>query len=149
MFTHKQIWSAIDACAARNGWSTSRLGVEAGLHPTALNISKRKKGEKLHWPSTETLSAILKVADVTPAEFATYLADQCSIGNLSKAAAGHEHQLMYEGLTIRFGHLSDVSFPSCDNVSEISIRSGRIDPGSDTRRDLYRDRICIVFAFHK
>jgi lambda repressor-like predicted transcriptional regulator len=41
MFTHEQIWQAIEALARRQGWSLSHLAVRADLDPTALNRSKR------------------------------------------------------------------------------------------------------------
>jgi phage repressor protein C with HTH and peptisase S24 domain len=65
MFTHTQIWAAIDAIAEDQGISVSALAIRAGLDPTALNRSKRiGRDGRAHWPSTETLSKILTVAGV-------------------------------------------------------------------------------------
>ncbi len=62
--THHQVWSAIDALAARYGFSPSGLAKRAGLDPTTFNRSKRvtSKGRE-RWPSTESLSKILDATD--------------------------------------------------------------------------------------
>lgn len=58
--THHQVWSAIDALAARYGFSPSGLAKRAGLDPTTFNRSKRITPEgRERWPSTESLSKIL------------------------------------------------------------------------------------------
>jgi phage repressor protein C with HTH and peptisase S24 domain len=63
MFTHAQIWAAIDAIAETQGISVSALAEKAGLDPTAFNRSKRVgRDGRAHWPSTETLSKALAVA---------------------------------------------------------------------------------------
>lgn len=62
MLSHKQIWSAIDALAARHGHTPSGLARAAGLDPTTFNKSKRLGPQgRLRWPSTESLSKILQV----------------------------------------------------------------------------------------
>ena len=61
MFSHKHIWGAIDALAARYGHSPSGLARAAGLDPTTFNKSKRTtKQGKPRWPSTESLSKVLE-----------------------------------------------------------------------------------------
>ena len=70
MFTHQQVWDAIEALARARGWSLSRLAVRAGLDPTALNRSKRTGFDgKPRWPSTETLAKLLSATDVSLGEF--------------------------------------------------------------------------------
>lgn len=70
MFTHQQVWEAIEALARGKGWSLSRLAVRAGLDPTALNKSKRNGFDgKPRWPSTETLSKLLSATETTLGEF--------------------------------------------------------------------------------
>jgi len=70
MLSHKQIWTAIDALAARYGHSPSGLARAAGLDPTTFNKSKRlgPKG-RLRWPSTESISKILQVTGASPEDF--------------------------------------------------------------------------------
>ena len=60
MFSHSQVWAAIDALAERNAMSVSRLARVAGLDPTTFNKSKRQSNDgRLRWPSTESLSKIM------------------------------------------------------------------------------------------
>jgi phage repressor protein C with HTH and peptisase S24 domain len=71
MYTHQQIWAAIDALAQQRGWSVGRLAVRAGLDATALNPSKRTGvGEKPRWPSTETLCKVLSASETSFSSFA-------------------------------------------------------------------------------
>jgi phage repressor protein C with HTH and peptisase S24 domain len=71
VFTHGQIWAAIDALAQRRGWSVGRLAVRAGLDATALNPCKRTGvGAKPRWPSTETLCKLLSASQTSFTAFA-------------------------------------------------------------------------------
>lgn len=70
MFRNEQIWNAIDNLALRNGLSTSRLSVEAGMDATALNKSKRTRTDgRPRWVSTETIAKILTATRTTPQDF--------------------------------------------------------------------------------
>lgn len=70
--THNQVWSAIDALAARYGFSPSGLAKRAGLDPTTFNRSKRVTPEgRDRWPSTESLAKIL---DATGADLEELMA---------------------------------------------------------------------------
>ena len=70
MLSHKQIWAAIDALAARYGHSPSGLARAAGLDPTTFNKSKRLGPQgRLRWPSTESLSKILHVTGASLEDF--------------------------------------------------------------------------------
>lgn len=70
MFTHDEIWQAIDNLAAHHGYSPSGLAKRAGLDPTTFNRSKRISPEgKPRWPSTESLSKILTVTQTPPDQF--------------------------------------------------------------------------------
>lgn len=72
MFKHNEIWVAIDRLANHAGYSTSGLAKKAGLDPTSFNKSKRMSPEgKPRWPSTESLSKILSVTNVTMNDFIT------------------------------------------------------------------------------
>lgn len=74
MFSHKHIWSAIDALAARYGHSPSGLARAAGLDPTTFNKSKRLGPQgRLRWPSTESLSKILVVTGASIEDFVSLL----------------------------------------------------------------------------
>lgn len=70
MLTHGQVWSAIDALAARYGMTASGLARKAGLDPTTFNRSKRQGGDgRLRWPSTESLAKIMQATGATLDEF--------------------------------------------------------------------------------
>ncbi|MEM8796547.1 MAG: helix-turn-helix transcriptional regulator [Pseudomonadota bacterium] len=70
MFSHKQIWTAIDRLARYNNLSASGLARRAGLDPTTFNKSKRfAKDGRARWPSTESLA---KVLSVTNTDFDTF-----------------------------------------------------------------------------
>ena len=71
MFSHAQVWAAIDALAQQNDMSVSRLARNAGLDPTTFNKSKRTAQDgRLRWPSTESLSKIMAATDIDFDQFA-------------------------------------------------------------------------------
>jgi len=66
MFTHADIWRAIDRLAEAKGLSPSGLAKKAGLDPTTFNKSKRHSpGGNPRWPSTESLAKILAATGAT------------------------------------------------------------------------------------
>ena len=70
MLTHKQIWNALDALAAKNRLSSSGLAKLAGLDPTTFNKSKRGAPTgKLRWPSTESISKVLAATGASLEDF--------------------------------------------------------------------------------
>lgn len=70
MYTHSDIWRAIDRLAAETGYSPSGLAKKAGLDPTTFNKSKRVSADgKPRWPSTESIAKILAVTGVTMGAF--------------------------------------------------------------------------------
>ena len=78
MLTHAQIWQGIDRLAAQAETSPSGLARRAGLDPTTFNPSKRisPDGQKLRWPSTESLAKALSAAHVTFDDFARLASDR-------------------------------------------------------------------------
>lgn len=71
MFSHSEIWAAIDALASKHSLSTSGLAKKAGLDPTTFNKSKRTTAhEKPRWPSTESIAKILGVTGTNLSELA-------------------------------------------------------------------------------
>ncbi len=73
MFTHDDVWRAIDLLAQKKGLSTSALARRAGLDATSFNKSKRitPKGRP-RWPSSESLAKVLDCTN-TPLEDFTAL----------------------------------------------------------------------------
>lgn len=71
MFTHKQIWDALDVIAERQGLSPSGLAKSADYDPTCFNRSKRFSPHgRERWPSTEVLARVLQVARMDLRAFA-------------------------------------------------------------------------------
>jgi len=70
MFTHADIWAALDYLAEQSGMSASGLARRAGLDATAFNRSKRTAPSgKARWPSTESLAKVLDTLDISFEEF--------------------------------------------------------------------------------
>jgi len=66
MLAHEEVWGAIDALAERNGMSPSGLARRSGLDPTTFNKSKRHAPDgRPRWPSTESISKILRATNST------------------------------------------------------------------------------------
>lgn len=73
MYSHADIWNAIDRLAVTFGYSPSGLAKKAGLDPTTFNKSKRISADgKPRWPSTESIAKILSVTGTTMAEFFSF-----------------------------------------------------------------------------
>jgi DNA-binding phage protein len=74
MYTHEQIWTAIEEVARQRHWTNSKLAIQAGLNSTALNRSKRTNPKgKPHWPSSETIAKLLGAADISLREFVSFI----------------------------------------------------------------------------
>ncbi|MCK5296784.1 MAG: helix-turn-helix transcriptional regulator [Alphaproteobacteria bacterium] len=70
---HSEIWKAIDKLAEIKGVSPSSLAKKAGLDPTAFNKSKRFSSEgRKRWPSMESINKLLRSAEMSIFEFASY-----------------------------------------------------------------------------
>lgn len=71
---YADIWDAIERLARSKNLSCSALAKKSGLNATAFNRSKRTgKYEKPRWPSTRSISKILKATDTTLEEFAKFV----------------------------------------------------------------------------
>nr|WP_321981730.1 hypothetical protein [uncultured Cohaesibacter sp.] len=70
MLSHKRLWQAIDALAAREGVSTTSLARMAGLDASIFNRSKRfQPNGRPRWPSTESIARILDATQVSVETF--------------------------------------------------------------------------------
>jgi phage repressor protein C with HTH and peptisase S24 domain len=75
MFTHKQVWSAIDTVAERYGFSASGLAKKSGLDPTSFNPSKRNGPDgRPRWPTMESIARVLNASGASVEEFMDLLA---------------------------------------------------------------------------
>jgi len=71
--THSALWIALDRLAKDHGLTPSGLALKAGLSATAFNPSKRRKGKREHWPSCESLAAVLAATGCSLGSFASFL----------------------------------------------------------------------------
>lgn len=72
MFSHADIWAALDRLAETNGLSASGLAKRAGLDATTFNKSKRVMLDgRERWPSTESVAKVLNATGTSFGEFVT------------------------------------------------------------------------------
>lgn len=120
---HGQVWRAIDALAARRGWSASGLAKAAGLDPTTFNKSKRIGADgKPRWPSTESIARALSASQASFDEFAALLAGRApdagrSIPIVGMARAGGAGFFDEAGFPV--GAEETVRFPGLDRKSVV------------------------------
>ena len=89
MFSHTDIWNALDRLANALSTSPSGLARQAGLDPTTFNKSKRQSPSgKYRWPSTESLSKVLATVEMTFEDFARF-SDQTHTRGPSVPLIGH------------------------------------------------------------
>lgn len=121
MFSHRDIWAALDRLAVHLSTSPSGLAKQAGLDPTTFNKSKRQSGSKDRWPSTESLSKVLATVGMSFEDFARF-ADNAphhgpAIPVIGLAQAGDE------------GFFDDSGFPKgggWDDVRVPGLQSGGV-----------------------
>ncbi len=74
MFTHRDIWDALDALASRHDLTPSGLARKAGLDATTFNKSKRTGADgRKRWPNTESVSKVLEATGAPVEEFVDLL----------------------------------------------------------------------------
>jgi phage repressor protein C with HTH and peptisase S24 domain len=115
MLTHKQIWSALDALAAKNGLSPSGLAKLSGLDPTTFNKSKRGAPTgKPRWPSTESISKVLAATGAS-------LEDFVALVGRDKGARPHVRLVPLVGMAQagNRGFFDDAGFPAGAGWDEI------------------------------
>lgn len=136
MFEHRDIWAALDRLAERFGMSASALARQAGLDPTTFNKSKRRSHDgKDRWPSTESLSKVLSVMNVSFEDFAQLVANQSgrgaglSVPLIGLAQAGDEGYFDDAGFPVG-GSWDEVRMPgvSDDNTYALEISGDSMHP---------------------
>ncbi len=117
MFTHKQVWAAIDTIAERYGFSASGLAKKSGLDPTSFNPSKRTGPDgRPRWPTTESVANLLTAAGASVEEFADLLAGR-------KGQPPKLKQIPLLGLARagKGGYFDDSGFPHGNGWDEIDV----------------------------
>jgi phage repressor protein C with HTH and peptisase S24 domain len=132
--------------AAAYGLSASGLARKAGLDPTTFNKSKRVTSEgKLRWPSTESISKILKATNASLQEFISYVEN----GN---NPATRNVPLIGFAQAGRQGYFDDAGYPIGGGWDEISF-PGSTDPhafaleiAGDSMEPVFRDGDIVVVS---
>ena len=147
MLSHKEVWDAIDQLAKKYGLSASGLARRAGLDPTTFNKSKRvMPNGRLRWPSTESISKILKATGAPLEEFVALLVggDGASavrrIPLIGHAQAGGE------------GYFDDAGYPTGAGWDEVDFpdvgdpNAYALEISGDSMVPVYRDGDRIVVS---
>jgi phage repressor protein C with HTH and peptisase S24 domain len=154
MFSHSEIWMAIDSLAKKHGYSTSGLAKKAGLDPTSFNKSKRLSAEgKPRWPSTESIAKILGItgsnmSDLTQLintlqnDMVIHKHAASSVPVIGCAQAGND------------GYFDDAGYPVGEGWDEVTLptfsheeqRVYALEVNGDSMLPLYRDGDVIVVA---
>lgn len=124
MFSHDDMWRAIDRLADAHGYSPSGLAKKAGLDPTTFNKSKRMSSDgKPRWPSTESLSKILAVTGATMSDFIAL------VGHDDKQPHPSTIPMINTSLAAKSGHFDKEGRPQGEQWDEFSF------PGAAHTRD--------------
>lgn len=148
MFSHHQIWAAIDRLAESHGLSASGLARRAGLDPTSFNKSKRfARDGRARWPSTESIAKILTV---TGSDYEAFYGAQ----DRPKAHAQRSRALPVLGLAQAGmgGFFDDGGFPAGQGWEEVDIPMMSEDGdyalriSGDSMLPVYRDGDIVVVS---
>jgi phage repressor protein C with HTH and peptisase S24 domain len=146
MFSHKQMWDAIDALAARNGLSTSGLAKRAGLDATTFNKSKRlSSAGHMRWPTTESLSRILDATRTPFHDFVLLVNSKAerpteSIPLVGFAKAG-DNGLFDEGGIPTGTGWEQIAFPKVNDPAAFAL-----EISGDSLLPVYRDGDTIIVS---
>lgn len=152
MLTHKQIWAAIDALAARYGLSASGLARKSGLDATTFNPSKRIADDgKKRWPSTESVSKVLSATGASLEEFVSLIvpkqkqssgggAPARSVPLLGLAQAGAKGYFDDAGFPVGSGW-DEVEFPGAPGEHAYALQVS-----GDSMQPLYRAGDILVIS---
>lgn len=147
MLSHKGVWVAIDALAARRGLSASGLAKRAGLDPTTFNKSKRISREgKPRWPSTESVAKVLEATDGTLSEFVTLVGEETGGAGTIRLPAIALAKAGQAGLFDAAGHPAG---PGWDEVAFPDLRDPAayaLEIGGDALLPVYRDGDILIVS---
>ena len=147
MLKHGDVWKAVDKLAAAYGLSASGLARKAGLDPTTFNKSKRvTRDGKLRWPSTESVSKILKATGADLQEFIDYIENgehtaPRNVPLIGFAQAGAE------------GFFDDAGYPTGGGWDEIpppgamnDVHAFALEISGDSMEPVYRDGDIVIVS---
>lgn len=147
MLSHERVWAAIDALAARHGMTASGLARKAGLDATSFNKSKRVSPEgRERWPSTESISKILRATGATLEDFLRLVEPSGSLRRsmipmigMTQASAGKI--LTDEGLPAGGPGWDEIEFPDFGQEKVFAL-----EVTGDTMAPLYRDGDVLIVS---
>ena len=145
MLKHSEIWHAIDTLAREHGFSASGLARAAGLDATTFNKSKRTTPQgKLRWPSTESISKILRATSASMGEFMSYIGDG--------GGAYHNVPLIGFAQAGAEGFFDDAGYPTGGSWDEIPFpgvsdpRTYALEISGDSMQPVYRDGDIVIVS---
>lgn len=148
MFTHKQVWNAIDTIAERHGFSASGLAKKSGLDPTSFNPSKRNGPDgRPRWPTLESVNRLLEASGATVEEFTDLLTGR-------KGQPPRRKQIPLLGLAKagKGGFFDDSGFPAGNGWDEIEVpgvtdqNAYALEITGDSMLPVYREGDTIVVS---
>jgi phage repressor protein C with HTH and peptisase S24 domain len=148
MFSHKQVWGAIDTVAERYGFSASGLAKKSGLDPTSFNPSKRNGPDgRPRWPTMESIARVLNASGASVEEFMDLLSGRKGqppkrkvIPMLGFAKAG------------KGGFFDDSGFPAGGAWEEIDVpgvtdtQAYALEITGDSMQPVYREGDTIIVS---
>lgn len=152
MFSHSDIWLAIDSLAQSHGYSTSGLARKAGLDPTAFNKSKRISPEgKPRWPSTESIAKILSITGSTMGEFTAMIE---ALGDTYNRNHGPAIPVIGYAQAGAEGFFDDAGYPAGAGWDEVTLpnfhpndqQAYALEISGESMLPLYRDGDTIVVS---
>jgi phage repressor protein C with HTH and peptisase S24 domain len=145
MFSHAQIWNALDKLAESKGLSASGLAKAAGLDATSFNKSKRVTPEgRQRWPTTESVAKCLSATGATLDEFTAMVqgvpAAHRTIPLIGMAQAGSGGYFDDAGFPIG-GSWDEVNLPSVDDANAYAL-----EITGDSMEPVYRKGDTIIVS---
>ncbi|MEE1657431.1 helix-turn-helix transcriptional regulator [Microvirga sp. CF3062] len=147
MLSHERVWAAIDALASRHGMTASGLARKAGLDATSFNRSKRVSPEgRERWPSTESISKILKATGATLEDFLRLVEPTGSLRRSMIPLIGMEEAasakiLNEDGTPIEGSGWDELEFPDFGQEKVFAL-----EVTGDTLAPLYRDGDVLIVS---
>jgi len=148
MFTHKQVWNAIDTIAERYGYSASGLARKAGLDPTSFNPSKRNGPDgRPRWPTMESIDRVLNASGATLDEFTDLLT-----GRKGQAPKRKHIPLLGFARAGKGGYFDDSGFPVGNGWDEIDVpgvtdqNAYALEITGDSMLPVYREGDTIIIS---
>lgn len=148
MFTHKQVWAAIDTVAERYGFSASGLAKKSGLDPTSFNPSKRTGPDgRPRWPTMESIQRVLNASGASVEEFMDLLS-----GRKGQPPRLKQIPMLGFAKAGKGGFFDDSGFPTGSSWEEIDVpgvtdtQAYALEITGDSMQPVYREGDTIVVS---